>query len=1052
MNKFGFDGVIFDLDGVITQTALVHSAAWKKMFNDFLLFRENQFGEKFVEFTHEADYLPYVDGKPRYEGVESFLNSRNISLPQGSPADSPDEQTICGLGNKKNQAFNEVLQNEGVKVFDSTVDLLKTLKNKDLKIGVASSSKNCEAVLKAANLTDYFETRVDGVVSAEQGLKGKPEPEIFTKACDNLNIDYHRAVVIEDAVSGVQAGAKGNFGFVLGIARENNEHELKLNGADIVVKDISEIGFDGITKWFQEGIENDGWQINYYDYNAKKEATRETLTAVGNGFFGTRGAMEENLANSVNYPGTYMAGLYNRLTSKIGDKDIDNQDFVNCPNWLSISFKIGSNDFFDINKNSISNFQRSLCLKTGLLYRKLIVSDDEGRKTLVESWRVASMYNKNLASLKYKISPLNYSENITVVSKLDGNIINNGVARYRQLNQKHIEHVSSSFEENIGFLCVKTTNSDIEVTETAKITVKINNQEINPDFSWKKESACVSNTFTTFVEKGTELQVEKIVSINKAENKEAAKINLFESDKQNLLNYNSFDEIYNESKKSWKEIWEKADIQINGDRLSQKLLRLHIYHLLISASPHNKNIDASITARGLHGEAYRGHIFWDELFILPFYNIHFKEVAKSMLMYRYRRLDAAKEYAQQNSYKGAMFPWQSGSDGREETQLIHLNPITEKWGEDYSSLQKHVSLAVAFNIWKYFQISDDKEFLEKYGLEMFIEICRFWSSKALLNAKTKRYEIFKVMGPDEFHEKYPLCMVGGIKDNAYTNIMTVWAFKKAHELINILSEKSKAELFNKIGLSEEELAHWKNISKNLNLDISEDGKIAQFDGYFNLKELDWEYYKQKYDNIHRMDRILKSEGKSSDEFQLAKQADTLMLFYNLEIGDVREIVEDLGYKLPKDFVERNLNYYFARTSHGSTLSRVVHSQLAEMIGNKKLGEELFKNALISDFQDSQGGTTGEGIHSGVMAGTIMHVINNFAGINLNSENLRINPNLPFGWKNIKFQLNFKNVLYKISIGKEYLSLETDNSVDVEILGQKYSIQSNSAFKLQLAKS
>ena len=266
-----FDAVIFDLDGVITKTALVHAAAWEKMFDGYLKEREQKYQEPFKEFTHANDYLPYVDGKPRYKGVASFLESRGIHIPYGDPEDPPEKETVCGLGNMKNQAVNQLLKEQGVEVYESTVELIRVLKSASIRVGVASSSKNCKAVLEAAGLLDLFETRVDGVVSAELNLHGKPEPDIFTTACDNLGVTYDRTVVVEDAVSGVQAGAKGNFGLVLGIAREENEEELKRNGADIVVKDMAEIDIDGIEKWFQEGLEEEHWTLTYHDYDKKKE-------------------------------------------------------------------------------------------------------------------------------------------------------------------------------------------------------------------------------------------------------------------------------------------------------------------------------------------------------------------------------------------------------------------------------------------------------------------------------------------------------------------------------------------------------------------------------------------------------------------------------------------------------------------------------------------------------------------------------------------------------------------------------------------------------------
>jgi len=250
--KPSFEAVIFDMDGVITKTALTHASAWKKMFDEYLHKREKEHGELFVEFTHAGDYLPYVDGKPRYKGVQSFLESRGIHIPFGDPSDSAGAETVCGLGNQKNIAFNEVLENEGVEVYPSTVALLNELKTAGIKLGVASSSKNCKPVLERVDLLDIFDARVDGVVSAELGLHGKPEPDIFTTACDMVGVKYANSIVVEDAVSGVQAGKKGNFGLTIGIARENNRKELEDAGADLVVEDLEEIGgMEGLNDLFE---------------------------------------------------------------------------------------------------------------------------------------------------------------------------------------------------------------------------------------------------------------------------------------------------------------------------------------------------------------------------------------------------------------------------------------------------------------------------------------------------------------------------------------------------------------------------------------------------------------------------------------------------------------------------------------------------------------------------------------------------------------------------------------------------------------------------------
>ncbi|MBU0709304.1 MAG: trehalose-phosphatase, partial [Candidatus Omnitrophica bacterium] len=262
MSKYSFDSVIFDLDGVVTNTAHLHAKAWKMAFDQYMRLREKRDGEKFAEFTHAKDYLPYVDGKPRYKGVESFLQSRKIKIPFGDSSDSSEKETVCGLGNKKNQLFNEILEKDGAEVFQSSVELIKELKKAGIRVGVASSSKNCKGILESVGLGDLFETRVDGVVSVEMGLKGKPEGDIFVAAANNIGTEPIRSVVVEDATSGVQAGRNGGFGLVLGVARENNRDELLENGADIVVSDLCETSVSRIEEWFKREPRPlfDSWQ------------------------------------------------------------------------------------------------------------------------------------------------------------------------------------------------------------------------------------------------------------------------------------------------------------------------------------------------------------------------------------------------------------------------------------------------------------------------------------------------------------------------------------------------------------------------------------------------------------------------------------------------------------------------------------------------------------------------------------------------------------------------------------------------------------------------
>lgn len=236
-----FDAVLFDLDGVITDTAAVHARAWKTMFDEYLRQVAADSDEEFRPFTFEGDYKPYVDGKPRYDGVRSFLQSRGIDLPEGDPSDPPDRDTVCGLGNRKNELVNSLLEREGVDVYDGSVRLMHQLRDHGVKLAVVSSSRNCVTVLTAAGLLDMFDARVDGVVAAERGLPGKPAPDTFLAAAADLGTTPERAVVVEDAISGVQAGRAGHFGLVLGVDRDGNPGALRSNGADVVVADLAEL-------------------------------------------------------------------------------------------------------------------------------------------------------------------------------------------------------------------------------------------------------------------------------------------------------------------------------------------------------------------------------------------------------------------------------------------------------------------------------------------------------------------------------------------------------------------------------------------------------------------------------------------------------------------------------------------------------------------------------------------------------------------------------------------------------------------------------------------
>ena len=1031
-----FDAVIFDLDGVITDTASLHRIAWKQTFDGVLKHHSKLYDKEYIPFNETDDYLKYVDGKPRYDGVKSFLESRNLVFPYGTVNDAPEDLSICGIGNKKNEIFNKALKIEGAHVFESTINLINSLKENDIRLGVASSSKNCMPILKNANLEHYFEVFIDGVVSAERNLKGKPEPDIFITAANDMQVAYDRTVIIEDASSGVAAGKAGNFGLVVGIARQNNHKELKANGADIVVSDLEELDIEAINTWMEVGVIEDTWCLKYSDYKPENEKSREALTTIGNGFFASRGCFCEERVSEYHYPATYMAGVYNKLESKVQGKSIFNEDIVNCPNWLFASFKIDDGDWSNSNTCAIIDVEKNLDLKKGILSSWALIEDAQGRQTMLESVRTISMANKNLGVFEYSVTPVNYSGKISIKTNIDANIINAGVERYSSLNQKHLNPAKTGSEENIIWLKTSTNESEIDISVAALVNSNIKDAK----YIVEESSSEISIIYTQEIAANSEFVIYKNIAYsNSLDNENIDVIQLIKSN-------NSFHKTIKDSIEAWAKIWDKVDIKISGDRLTQGLTRLHIYHLMVSASMHNTDTDTSIAARGLHGEAYRGHIFWDELFIFPFYNIHFPEISKAMLMYRYRRLAQAKEYAKDNGYQGAMFPWQSGRTGSEETQEIHINPESGKWGADYSRNQRHISLAIATNIIRYFQATNDKEFVYNYGFEILTEICRFFVSACKYSAKDFRYHTENMMGPDEFHEKMPNSKTkGGLTDNAYTNIMLSWVLSNTISIFY----KQHIQSNGKVSPNNNELTKWKEISEHLSINFNKAGVIEQFKGYFDLKELDWVDYKKKYDNISRMDRILKAEGKSPNDYKLSKQADTLMVFYNLTDKEINETIAGLGYDPPKDYKTKNFYYYISRTSHGSSLSKIVHAYLANKWDIPDLADSLFKEALINDYADVQGGTTSEGIHTGVMAASVMHVLNSYAGIDFRSKALSISPNLPKHWHRCSFNFEFRDIHYAMIINHDSFNIKTNNDVGMRIFESPCIIEKDEWWNIDL---
>ena len=749
------------------------------------------------------------------------------------------------------------------------------------------------------------------------------------------------------------------------------------------------------------------WRLHYEGFEPEDEQLREALTTVGNGYFGTRGSLEsEPIDDDVHYPGTYVAGLYNRGETEIEGRRIVNSDFVNCPNWTAVTVHIDGGDRLSPHSCEVLDFEHWTDLRQGLTHRRLTLRDEEGRETRITSERFASMESAHLAAMRFVVTPLNYTGELSIRSSLDGEVRNYLVERYRDLEQYHLEPAEAEERDDGVYLAMRTRNGGDVVCLRARVAL-VPEAGGEPERSVKLEDARATESFTVEGEPESSFALTKLVAIYTDVDYDCDDP---PRDAEALIaDAESYEEERRLHVERWEGLWHHADVVVETDEFAQRVLRLHAYHLLSTASHHNVKLDVGLPARGLHGEAYRGHIFWDELYIMPFFTVRFPDIAKSHLMYRYRRLEAARKLAREAGYRGAMYPWQSADTGGPESQDLHYNPKSGEWDPDLSHLQRHVSISIAYDVYTFFYATGDEQFLHDHGMELLVEIARFWASIAKYDEGDGRYHIRGVMGPDEFHEKYPDAPLdeGGFRDNAYTNVMAAWLLHKIAETWEHRPEGVKRRLADQIGFQSAEAEQWESVACGLTVVIDDEGLISQFDGYMELEELDWDAYREKYGAIRRMDRILKAEGDSPDRYKVAKQADVLMMFYLLAPDQVVHMLELMGYDVPsgEELLRRNYEYYEPRTSHGSTLSWIVHSAILRYLEEHEDDQwRWFVECLRSDIYDTQGGTTLEGIHCGVMAGSIDLVLTAFAGINLFRDRLVVEPKLPARWTRIAFRI------------------------------------------------
>lgn len=751
-------------------------------------------------------------------------------------------------------------------------------------------------------------------------------------------------------------------------------------------------------------LSDDKWMILQDTYKPEENLKYESLFCLANGYLGTRGSYEEGTIRSI--PCTYINGVFDKSETFM-------RELANMPNWLGLRL-YAEKELIGIENCEILSFSRVLNMKDSLLVKSMVLRDRKGRETRVEGVRMVSRAHVHRMAVRLFVTPLNYDGIVEVENILDGSVINFCDAPRFKVKHTYLT-TNEKLSDKGAYIGVATRDRHLHVGVGSVIEAYQDNKQVmkNHNFQAFGEQAVEFQDFHAIQGQTTELI--KYVSIYTE--REVSKEELHTKVNQEIESFikDGFEAELNNHRTVYKKLWEEANIQIEGDDDLDRAIRFNLFHLMSTASETDDRIN--VGAKLLHGEEYGGHAFWDtELFMLPFFAYTFPNTAKNLESYRFHLLDAARENAKKNGYKGAQYPWESADDGTEQCPDWTIEPDGSCYRCYVAVYEHHVTAAVAYGIYDYVKITKDYEFLYTKGAEILIETARFWASRCKYNQEKSRYEIRQVTGPDEWHEP--------VDNNLYTNYLAKWNLRYVLGLLKDIREKQEKvyeDLAVKLSISESECAKWQEVSDKIYLPKKENSNILeQFEGYFNLKEVTIEEYDKNDWPVRPA--ILKTVNKM--ETQVLKQADVVMLLHLL------------GEEFDTETMRENYAYYEKRTLHGSSLSPSIYAIMGLKVGDDSKAYRYLRRAAFLDLLDLQRNTR-EGIHGANTGGVWQTVIFGFAGVSIDEEgNLCIRPNLPKEWNQITFRIHYLCAWLEIVI-------DGKNQVNVKILeGERVPIKVN----------
>ena len=949
--------LIFDLDGVITDTAEYHYQAWQRLADEEGLPFDRAANENCRGISRRESLLVVLGGRPATEEQMQTMMARKQGYYEESLAQIGPDDLLPGVAG-----------------------LLDALDAAGIPYALASASKNARPVCERLGIAGRLAALADGYSVERQ----KPHPDLFRFAAAGLGVAAANCLVVEDAAAGVEAAlAAGMPALALGPA--DRFGGLPADGRVTRRDDLRDVTLDELAA----AVAFDpGWHVVQSGFDPATQHHMETIFTLGNGAFATRGTFEEG------YPGESALTLAHGVWD---DMPIVFTELVNLPNWLRLTITIDGDDF-RLDQGRVLDFRRYTDLRAGVLRRAVLWQAPNGKTVDLHFERFIAYPRRHVAAIRLLVTAVSHPCAVVVRAAIDGHVANQDLL--------HLNLEEQGKSGDTVWLRARTRHTQRALAVAASLSAETsadNGTERAADLCAGQPALLA----TADLKPGQTLQADKLVAITTDRDPpaghapatgEAAGVVARALAEVNGATY---DRLRAAHVAAWAGVWRDGDVMIEGDDEAQLAVRFNLFQLLVAAPQHDDRV--SIGAKTLSGYGYRGHVFWDtEIFILPYLVHVFPALARNMLMYRYHSLPGARRKAAGNGYPGAQFPWESAETGDEVTPtwVPHFSDpkkLVRIWTGD---IQIHITADIAYAIMQYWRVTGDDAFLRDYGAEMILDGACFWGGRAEPEESDgqRRYAIRDVIGPDEYHEH--------VDNNSFTNYMCRWQLQTALGVYDWLRQRHPAvaaDLSDRLRLSAETFDRWRDVIERITLLYDPDtGLFDQFEGFFDRERVDPEVFRTADRSLQVIFGI---EG--ANERQVLKQADVIMLLCLFR--------DEFDHRV----WQTNWDTYMPITDHryGSSLGPSFHAWAACEMGLPDEAYSHFMLAARADLRNPRG-NAGDGIHAASTGGVWQAAVFGFAGLRPTAEGWTLRPQLPRHWRRLSFTYRTKGQPVQVDIRQD----------------------------------